>query len=100
MRTTLLAKSSSGDPYELIFELSDNGLLTATCCCAAAHVGQLCKHVLALLGGDCSMLFNPAAETEALNHLLKIVGDCEIGPDYSALLARLRDLDLEFKQTK
>jgi len=57
-KITLLAKSSSGDePYFVDFLLK-HGSLSVHCSCKAGEYGQLCKHKLALVTCDESMLYD------------------------------------------
>ena len=63
MEIELLAKSSSGDPYHVRFR-SDEGKLSISCTCQAGKFRKLCKHVVALLGGDASMLYDRAQATQ------------------------------------
>ena len=94
----ILAKSSSGEPYEVRFEqLGDR--LTAQCGCAAGDQQQLCKHIIAFLTGDCSMLFHPDQEPELLD-TLKLANAAGIIADYDDLQLELNRLDFELKQTK
>ena len=55
---TLNANSSSGKPYDVVFSF-DNGKLSVTCTCKAGTMNTLCKHRIAFLRGDATMLFDP-----------------------------------------
>ena len=55
---TVMAKSSSGEPYAVRFE-KDKDTLRVTCQCKGAAFGHLCKHRVALAAGDAEMLFDP-----------------------------------------
>jgi len=57
MKTTLLAKSSSGEPYNVEF-LTEAGLLRVFCHCQAGLLQRMCKHKLAFIQGDANMLFD------------------------------------------
>lgn len=59
MDTRIILKviSSSGEPYDVHFEISDNKF-TVLCNCPAGVYGKLCKHKTRLLDGDTSILFN------------------------------------------
>lgn len=63
MKLTLKAKSSSGDGYQVEF-LDEGGLLRVFCHCPAGSLQQMCKHKLALLKGDVSMLFDRGEENQ------------------------------------
>lgn len=56
MKYTCLARSSSGDPYDVTFESID-GRMTVRCSCKAGALQQQCKHKRALVSGDLTMLF-------------------------------------------
>jgi hypothetical protein len=58
MKTILLAKSSSGEPYKVEF-IADGSSLRVFCHCQAGVLQQMCKHKLALIKGDTNMLFDP-----------------------------------------
>jgi hypothetical protein len=57
MKKTIIMKvtSSSGEPYDVQFDFSDNKF-TVFCNCQAGIYGKLCKHKTRLLDGDSSLL--------------------------------------------
>jgi hypothetical protein len=57
MKVTLLAKSSSGDPYEVEFAV-DGECVLVFCHCKAGMLQWMCKHKLGLILGDSTMLFD------------------------------------------
>ena len=57
MKATLLAKSSSGEPYNVEF-LTDAGSVRIFCHCQAGVLQRMCKHKLAFIQGDTNMLFD------------------------------------------
>jgi len=57
MHTTFFAKSSSGEPYDLIFSVLE-GRMTVRCSCKAGLMNQQCKHKRKLVSGDSEMLFD------------------------------------------
>lgn len=59
MKIILKAKSSSGDPYDVIFTVEDN-LLTVHCNCKAGEFGQGCKHKTELMAGIADRLADPS----------------------------------------
>lgn len=59
MRIVLKAKSSGSEPYDVEF-LFDDGDLQAHCTCKAGIMHVVCRHRLALLRGDESMLADPS----------------------------------------
>jgi hypothetical protein len=89
-----LAKSSGSTPYQVVFTHADNKL-GATCNCGAGIFGKLCKHKLALLQGDTSMLFEPAAEVQ-LQELLVVVKQTS----YPEILADIRQAELAESEAK
>jgi hypothetical protein len=94
----LLAKSSSGESYEVSFETVDDRLIVQ-CRCAAGEQQQLCKHLVAFLTGDCSMLYQPDQEPLLLA-TLELAGAAGIVSDYADLQLQINVLDLELKQEK
>jgi hypothetical protein len=66
MEITLKAKSSSRpEPYSVLF-IWTNKTLSVNCDCQAGELGQLCKHKLAFLQNDGSMLYD-SRQSEKLN---------------------------------
>jgi hypothetical protein len=58
MTIVVMARSSSQpEPYSVTFS-TDDKLLAIRCACPAGELSQLCKHKLALLQGDESILFD------------------------------------------
>lgn len=57
MKIALLVKSSSiaGVGYDVVFN-NRNGVITIKCNCRAGELTKLCKHKLALIRGDYSIL--------------------------------------------
>ncbi|MCK5173095.1 MAG: SWIM zinc finger family protein [Planctomycetes bacterium] len=53
----ILAKSSSGNPYTVRFYLEEDGI-SAFCSCPAGDHRKLCKHVIRLINGDDSILYD------------------------------------------
>jgi hypothetical protein len=76
MKATLLAKSSSGDSYNVEFA-ADGECVRVFCHCQAGVLQQMCKHKLALITGDTKMLFDVAqapllAEIRAWPHFARL----------------------------
>ena len=63
MEVRLLARSSSGDPYTVSFNLED-GILTIGCECQASEHHLPCRHRLGLAAGDTRLLFDAAQKGE------------------------------------
>jgi uncharacterized Zn finger protein len=58
LRIDLLARSSSGDePYHVSIQFQDNKV-TATCDCQAGQHGLHCKHRMAVIAGDKTVLYD------------------------------------------
>lgn len=53
----ILAKSSSGNPYTVRFYLEENEI-SAFCTCPAGENRKLCKHVMQIINGDDSILYD------------------------------------------
>lgn len=53
----LLSKSTSGDPYTITFYLQEK-VISAYCSCPAGEHRKLCKHILHMIDGDASILYD------------------------------------------
>jgi hypothetical protein len=53
----ILSKSSSGNPYTVKFYLEENSL-SAFCSCPAGKNRQICKHIIQIINGEDSILFD------------------------------------------
>ena len=99
MKTLLIRSSSNPDePYKMQFAI-DSDRIRLRCYCPAGTNQMLCKHVIALLAGDRTILFHtcdPALFDEALAVLTQIgaVAHCR------QMTARLAELEREFKKAK
>jgi hypothetical protein len=73
MKTQIIlrANSSSGDPYNIHCDFSDNKL-TVFCNCQAGIYGKICKHKTGLLDGNPSILFDKTDE-KTLLQVVKLV---------------------------
>lgn len=80
MKLTLLAKSSSGDPYRVDVDADQSGI-RMFCHCPAGVLRQVCKHKIALAKGDVTMLADAAQAAE-----LKVM---QSGEQYPTLIARI-----------
>ena len=94
MKITLKARSSSRpEPYLVVF-VWNNETLTVSCDCPAGEVGQLCKHKLALLQNDASMLYD-AEQRDDLDRAFQWVQSTS----FSSLLNELEETERQTKQT-
>ena len=86
MKKTFLAKSSSGEPYKVVFEIR-NESLTARCGCQAGIHRRLCKHIRNLALADISMLHEPGEEKELIDVTVwfKHTGFLEILTEYNTI---------------
>ena len=90
----LKARSSSRpEPYLVVF-VWNNETLSVSCDCPAGEVGQLCKHKLALLQNDASMLYNPNQKDD-LAKAFKWVQTTS----FSSLLNELKETERQTEQT-
>jgi uncharacterized Zn finger protein len=64
----LFAKSSSGAPYTVTFDLEENTIL-AFCSCPAGDNRMLCKHIIKMISGDKSILYDDT-QKHLLNQIL------------------------------
>jgi uncharacterized Zn finger protein len=58
MKLLLLSKSSAGEPYRVDVDADQSGI-RMFCHCPAGSLNQVCKHKLALVKGDSTMLADP-----------------------------------------
>lgn len=95
-------KSSSGNPYQVVFEFTGN-LVSVVCGCVAGELGQMCKHKECLIRNDAMMLFDES-------HSNKLFDVCEklkttkIFKAYQEMIDALNDIEnrkkLLSKETK
>jgi uncharacterized Zn finger protein len=67
----ILSKSSSADPYTVKFYIDENAI-SAFCSCPAGEHRKLCKHVIGMINGDDSILYDISQKTaldEICSHL-------------------------------
>jgi hypothetical protein len=76
MKATLLAKSSSGESYNVEF-LTDGGSLRVFCHCQAGVLQRMCKHKLAFIQGDIKMLFDSSQ--------VSLLAEIQSWPEFSSL---------------
>ena len=57
MKAIVRAKSSSGDYYDVTFDIRD-GQISVRCNCKAGTLAQVCKHKTGLLEGNIEMLYS------------------------------------------
>ena len=94
MEIILKARSSSRpEPYLVVF-VWNNKTLSVSCDCPAGELGQLCKHKLALLQNDASMLYNPNQKDD-LAKAFKWVQTTS----FSSLLNELKETERQTEQT-
>lgn len=93
MKHTLSAKSSSGEPYDVTFEVI-SGRMTVRCSCKAGGMDQQCKHKRALASGDCEMLFD-SSQDHILNDLIATVEGRELTANLKSEEAALVTIERE-----
>jgi hypothetical protein len=67
----ILSKSSSGNPYNVRFYLEANRV-SAFCSCPAGENRKLCKHIIQIINGEDSILFDINQKnlmSEVVSHL-------------------------------
>jgi hypothetical protein len=89
MKVTLLAKSSSGESYQVEF-LVDGDSVRVFCHCQAGVLQQMCKHKLALLQGDASMLFDSTQ--------VSVLSEIHAWSQFANLKARLIEFEKRLKE--
>jgi len=90
----LKAKSSSGEPYEVIF-IHHGDFFTVSCSCQAGVFGKLCKHKTQLLQGDQAMLY----DLSEISKLTKICSWVDASK-YAALLEEHSQIKKEIELAK
>ncbi|MCX6227119.1 MAG: hypothetical protein NTV01_20610 [Bacteroidia bacterium] len=103
MKTKMIIKviSSSGEPYDVHFEFSDNKF-TAFCNCQAGIFGKLCKHKTSLLAGDQSLLFDKTDEEklELLREVVKKSKYAEIISSYKIIKQEIEEAQKKEKKAR
>ena len=89
MKAILLAKSSSGDPYQIEF-LAGGDSVRVFCHCQAGMLQIMCKHKLALLKGDQSMLFDSTQWS--------LLTEIHAWPQFARLRGRLGEYEMKLKE--
>lgn len=103
MKTKIILKanSSSGDPYDVHFDFSDNKL-TVFCNCQAGTYGKLCKHKTGLLDGDLSILFDKTDQEKLLGiiELVKKSKYTEVMTAYRLIKIEIEEMQKQEKKIK
>jgi uncharacterized Zn finger protein len=86
LKSVIHVKSSSGDFYEVQFHIEETKT-RIFCHCPAGVMQQMCKHKLALIKGDATVLFDASQASE-----LKRIID---SPVFSKILTRLSRYESE-----
>lgn len=94
--------SSSGNPYDVRFLISNN-MLSIVCSCPAGIHGKLCKHKVGLLEGDSSLLFlrSDCDTLEEIHEIVKRSKYIEMASSYNLLKREidvLRDKEKKLKE--
>jgi len=99
--TIIKVISSSGEPYDVYFEFSDNKF-KVHCNCPAGIYGKLCKHKTGLLGGDSSLLFNKTDYEilEQINEIIKKSKYTEIMSSYNIIKKEIEVAQKKEKKLK
>lgn len=84
MKLIVLAKSSSGEPYNVEFMLVGNSI-RIFCHCPAGVTQQVCKHKLGLIKGDTEMLFDPTQAEE--------LAEIQTAPEFAKLRERVDEFE-------
>ena len=94
MKTNMIIKviSSSGEPYDVHFEFSDNKF-TVFCNCPAGIYGKLCKHKTRLLDGDLSILFDKSAQ-DILNQVHEFANNSK----YKEMMSSYKNIKKEIEE--
>lgn len=100
-KISLKAKSSSGEPYDVDVDFSDNKF-TVFCNCQAGIFGKICKHKTSLLDGDSSMLFdkNEQEKLERIHEVVKKSKYAEIISTYKTIKNEIEQAQKKEKKVK
>lgn len=90
----LLSKSSTGNPYTVRFYI-DEKKIYAFCSCPAGEHRKLCKHVLRIISGDESILFD-ITQKELLNKIGLFIQNSTI----PAFISKLRDSEVQLENAQ
>lgn len=90
--------SSSGEPYDVHFEFSDNKF-KVHCNCPAGIYGKLCKHKTNLLDGDSSLLFNKI-DYEILKQIKDVVKQSKYTEIISSYNTIKKEIEVAQKKEK
>jgi hypothetical protein len=98
---TIKVISSTGEPYDVHFEFSDNNF-KVHCNCPAGIYGKLCKHKTGLLDGDSSILFNKTDYEilEQINEVIKKSKYIDIVSSYNNLKKEIEAAQKKEKKIK
>ena len=99
--TIIKVISSSGEPYDVHFEFSDNKF-KVHCNCPSGIYGKLCKHKTGLLSGDSSLLFNKTDHEilEQINEIIKKSKYTEIMSSYNIIKKEIEAVQKKEKKLK
>ncbi len=90
----IFAKSSSGNPYTVRFYLDENEI-SAFCSCPAGVYRILCKHVMRIINGDDSILYDRSQKKlmeQIVSHLQKTI--------IHSLLSELNESEILLKKAQ
>lgn len=90
--------SSSGDPYDVHFELFENKF-RVHCNCPAGIYGKLCKHKTGILDGDDSLLFDKN-DREMLDRVHEIVKKSKYTEIISGYITIKKEIETAQKKEK
>ena len=96
--TIIKVLSSSGEPYNVHFEFSDNKF-KVHCNCPAGIYGKLCKHKTGLLDGDSSLLFDKT-DNETLMQINEVVKKSKYSEIISSYNIIKKEIDAAQKKEK
>ena len=99
--TVIKVTSSSGEPYNVYFNFSDNKF-SIFCPCPAGIYGKLCKHKTGLLDGDYSLLFdkNDHERLEQIHETVKKSKYKEMLSSYNLLRKEIETAQRKEKKLK
>ena len=89
MKATLLAKSSSGEPYKVEFS-AENSNVRIFCHCQAGVLHRMCKHKQAFIDGNVGMLFDP--------NQAPLLSEIRSWPEFGNLKTRISEYETKLEE--